>query len=269
MVSFKQQSSDLNSSTPTTTFATVKPLHKTFASISLNNTSTLYSSSSPTLLTTPSSLSSSSSSSSSSIFSTSSSPSSSNVAHSGETSSALSKTHCVPVTSNVAKFSSSGTTEKVFSSSSIRQNVSPVIKKVSSPVTSSTTGTSPVHPRGAPPPIPPNKPILTPNALKEKSKELQNVRAAKLLASKSTSPSLTTTVSSGTNVAATPTLTSQTAKIIHNQPTGHKPALNGGKTEEASSLVKNNINNVDMICQELADFQQLLVSMKSNKTSFN
>ncbi|XP_025017344.1 uncharacterized protein CG10915 [Tetranychus urticae] len=65
----------------------------------------------------------------------------------------------------------------------------PVQKKLSTgPVAGTGSGTSPVF-RGAPPPIPPNKPILPANALKERSKEIQQATVrAKMMTAKSITP---------------------------------------------------------------------------------
>ena len=73
----------------------------------------------------------------------------------------------------------------------------PIQKKFSTgPVTGTGSSTSPLF-RGTPPPIPPNKPILPANALKERSKEIQQ---ATLRAKMTTTTSLSTSSSSSTPV---------------------------------------------------------------------
>ena len=104
--------------------------------------------------------------------------------------------------------------------------------------------------RGAPPPVPPNKPVLPASQLKERSKELQGAARAKL----NTANSNNATMQSSVKPTQTPVTTDQRAGEM--------------KGNEVCSVANGNNDNVDMIRQELADFQQLLVSMVSpNKTS--
>ena len=271
LVSSNRSSNTLNSqlsdvvSSTTLKYATLQPTHK-----STSNNSSIHISSQPILGPTLPSHPSTSSSTTTAFQ---------NIAYNSNTPPIPSNSQPVPMTSSVAKLSTPGISGKTISSSSISQIVPPVSKKLTSPANSSahSTVTGPVFTRGAPPPIPPNKPILTPNALKEKSKELQSVRAAKLLAAKcssnftnsaSISVNVTNTTSTSpamTTATKTSVCLNQSAKSNNKMQSNQKQILNGAKNKESSNLVKN-INNVDMICQELADFQQLLVSMESNKS---
>lgn len=175
----------------------------------------------------------------------------------------------------------------------------PVQKKLSTgPVAGTGSGTSPVF-RGAPPPIPPNKPILPANALKERSKEIQQATVrAKMMTAKSITPLPSSTpvpVQGEPVVNDKPSSSALTNSVVVNgtikrqdkslmlsnssnsteQVPGEnnlnnvslKNASNGcnDTTSDTSDDSVNHQNeeftNVEMISQEIADFQQLLGSM--------
>ncbi|RWS10582.1 hypothetical protein B4U79_05350 [Dinothrombium tinctorium] len=150
-------------------------------------------------------------------------------------------------------------------------------KKITAPLSmgaNSTTTTAAAATRGAPPPVPPNKPVLPPQALKERSKELQAGVARAKLGSSISGPvsgvmSKLITVTQPVVVAGVSGPDSKTGEILNLSPKKINEAMhNGSKIEEVStdSLLSAN-NNVDMLCQELADFQQLLVSMVTSKNN--
>ncbi|KAI1287506.1 Nucleoside diphosphate-linked moiety X motif 19 [Halotydeus destructor] len=125
--------------------------------------------------------------------------------------------------------------------------------KTNSPVAETikrlSTGSQSGVPRGAPPPVPPNKPVLPPQILKERSKELQQA----IIRTKVNPPS----TSSADTVAKQP--------VQIDEKSGEKPFTSGHANGQESADELD--QSVDLICKELDDFQKLLVSMVSDKSS--
>lgn len=135
--------------------------------------------------------------------------------------------------------------------------------------------------RGAPPPIPPNKPVLAPSALKEKSKEIQ--ARAKLKGAvpgtgsqgeKNTANSSPSNAnSSRTSPAKSKAIVNQRKKFTSNTPQNAKAAT--VKSNSATTTTKTTPPtttqadcDTESLCpefrDEIADFQKMLVSMENN-----
>lgn len=136
----------------------------------------------------------------------------------------------------------------------------PVEKKLASSVVSSSNLARP-----APPPVPPNKPILPPNALKEREKELQQTAAdrAKILSTnkpQSHGPMHLQGVHvQGENGQKSDYKSSSDPTSTLN---GIGTACDMVKSSANCKIVSKECEDLDMNCKELADFHQILSSME-------
>ncbi|XP_054168701.1 cortactin-binding protein 2-like [Oppia nitens] len=116
--------------------------------------------------------------------------------------------------------------------------------------------------RGTPPPIPPNKPIikpvLPPQALQQRSKELSSTKVM--------------SGSVGNTKAATNMAKNTTMNASDNTNTGETSSAqqtNSINDMNESNGANNDDTNVDLLCQELDNFNSLLVSMVSTGSQMN
>ena len=127
--------------------------------------------------------------------------------------------------------------------------------------------------RGTPPPIPPNKPIikpvLPPQALQQRSKDLNSTKV--MTASVGSTPAKIVSAVNSTTNANTPTNSIKNTTINSSDSTAGEQN-NGPKNKPydgSSPSNSSDTTSVDILCQELENFNSLLVSMVSTASQKN